>query len=82
MPMVKIQEVKMSYLNSPYTKCNGTDVSFWPFWSFLLSYEAFIKESCAYSEKFQGFNPQALVAEKIADELVFRHFQDEGVEFF
>ena len=33
-------------------------------------------------KKFQGFNPQALVAEKIADEVVFRRFQDEGVEFF
>ena len=29
-----------------------------------------------------GLNPQAPVAQKIADELVFRHFQGEGVEFF
>ena len=28
-----------------------------------------------------GRNPQAPVAQKIADELVFRHFQGEGVEF-
>ena len=27
-------------------------------------------------------NPQAPVAHKIADEMVFRRFQDEGVEFF
>ena len=27
-------------------------------------------------------NPQAPVAQKIADEVVFRHFQGEGVEFF
>ena len=28
------------------------------------------------------FNPQALVAQKIADEVIFRRFQGEGVEFF
>ena len=28
------------------------------------------------------FNPQAPVAQKIADEVVFRRFQSEGVEFF
>ena len=28
------------------------------------------------------FNPQALVAQKIADEVVFRHFQGERVEIF
>ena len=27
-------------------------------------------------------NPQAPVAQKIADEVVFRHFQGDGVEFF
>ena len=27
-------------------------------------------------------NPQAQVAQKIADEMVFRSFQGEGVEFF
>ena len=27
-------------------------------------------------------NPQAPVAQIIADEVVFRHFQGEGVEFF
>ena len=27
------------------------------------------------------FNPQAPVAQKIADEVVFRRFQGEGVEF-
>ena len=33
---------------------------------------------------FVNFNvdPQAPVAQKIADEVVFRHFQGEGVEFF
>ena len=29
-----------------------------------------------------NINPQALVAQKTADEVVFRHFQGEGVEFF
>ena len=29
-----------------------------------------------------SFNLQAPVAQKIADEVVFRHFQGEGVEFF
>ena len=27
------------------------------------------------------FNPQAFIAQKIADEVVFRQFQVEGVEF-
>ena len=29
-----------------------------------------------------NLNPQAPVAQKTADELVFRRFQGEGVEFF
>ena len=29
-----------------------------------------------------GLNPQAPVAQKIADEVVFRPFQGEGVELF
>ena len=55
-----------------------------------------INENCQnffQSSKFQGvefsrapifsyFNPQAPVAQKIADEVVFRRFQGEGVEFF
>ena len=28
------------------------------------------------------FNPQATVAQKVADEVVFRRFRGEGVEFF
>ena len=28
------------------------------------------------------FNPQAPVAQKIADKVIFRRFQGEGVEFF
>ena len=28
------------------------------------------------------FNPQAPVAQKVADQVVFRRFQGEGVEFF
>ena len=31
---------------------------------------------------YSTLNPQASVAQKIADEVVFRHFQGEGVEFF
>ena len=27
-------------------------------------------------------NPHTLVAQKIADEVVFQHFQGDGVEFF
>ena len=30
----------------------------------------------------ESLNPQAPVAQKIADEVVFRRFQGEGVEFF
>ena len=30
----------------------------------------------------KSFNPQAPVAQKIVDEVVFRRFQGEGVEFF
>ena len=33
-----------------------------------------------FTEKM--LNPQAPVAQKSADEVVFRHFQGEGVEFF
>ena len=32
--------------------------------------------------KIDETNPQAPVAQKTADEVVFRHFQGEGVEFF
>ena len=31
---------------------------------------------------FSFFNPQTPVAQKNADEVVFRHFRGEGVEFF
>ena len=31
---------------------------------------------------YANLNPQAPVAQKIADEVVFRRFQGEGVEFF
>ena len=31
---------------------------------------------------YSTLNPQASVAQKIADEVIFRHFQGEGVEFF
>ena len=34
-----------------------------------------------FSEIFY-FNPQAPVAQKITDKVVFRHFQGDGVEFF
>ena len=30
----------------------------------------------------QNFNPQAPVAQKVADEVVFRRFRGEGFEFF
>ena len=32
--------------------------------------------------KFLTVNPQAPVAQKVADEVVFRRFGGEGVEFF
>ena len=32
--------------------------------------------------RYSHFNPQASVAQKVADEVVFRRFQGEGVEFF
>ena len=34
------------------------------------------------SEHDSYFNPQTPVAQKSADEVVFRHFQGEGLEFF
>ena len=34
------------------------------------------------SHRFRVINPQAPVGQKTADEVVFRHFQGEGVEFF
>ena len=36
----------------------------------------------APGERIKVFNPQAPVAQKVADEVVFRRFQGEGVEFF
>ena len=38
--------------------------------------------STRYREGEQCFNPQTPVAQKSADEVVFRHFRGEGVEFF
>ena len=35
-----------------------------------------------FSKELKIINPQAPVAQKIADEVVFRRFQGEGVEFF
>ena len=35
-----------------------------------------------FENRKTGLNRQAPVAQKIADEVVFRHFQGEGVEFF
>ena len=32
--------------------------------------------------RFNHFNPHAPVAQKIADEVVFRRFEGDGVEFF
>ena len=42
------------------------------------------KKNGKTEEKIKNFyfNPQASVARKIADEVVFRRFQGEGVEFF
>ena len=38
---------------------------------------------CPYSEVFKiSVNPQAPVAQKIADQVVFRRFQGEGAGFF
>ena len=34
------------------------------------------------NDDFLSFNPHTPVAQKIADEVVFRRFQGEGVEFF
>ena len=53
----------------------------------LIPYRTLIKGS-GYTRKIIEtcstlfINPQAPVAQKIADEMVFRHFQGEGVEFF
>ena len=40
------------------------------------------KYAQAHRSKRKPINPQAPVAQKIAYEVVFRHFQGEGVEFF
>ena len=44
---------------------------------FLISSEKFCEIII-----FSKINPQAPVAQKSADEVVFRHLQGEGVEFF
>ena len=36
----------------------------------------------AEKSKIMNFNPQAPVPQKIADEVVFRRFEGEGVVFF
>ena len=46
--------------------------------SFLIQSDARVSQTCLTPE----VNPQAPVTQKIADEVVFRHFQGEGVEFF
>ena len=38
--------------------------------------------NCLKIHRQVHFNPQAPVAQKSAEEVVFRHFQGEGVEFF
>ena len=40
------------------------------------------KVSSLLQNKSTIINPQAPIAQKIADEVVFRRFQGEGVEFF
>ena len=39
-------------------------------------------EKAGCPKNFENFNPQAPVAQKTADEVVFRRFQGEEVEFF
>ena len=34
------------------------------------------------NHRHKGLNPHTPVAQKVADEVVFRRFQGEGVEFF
>ena len=51
----------------------------------MLFYGFYRKQGAlAARERFsyRVFNPQAPVAQKTADEMVFRRFQGEGVEFF
>ena len=50
----------------------------------LLDSPAVLYEKCknAKNTNFNIFNPQAPVAQKAADEVVFRRFQGEGGEFF
>ena len=43
-----------------------------------MSYQKFDHTDC----HTDFFNPQAPVAQKFADEVVFRRFRGEGVEFF
>ena len=58
---------------------------------FYISLNIFHNETSCLTRPFQVFiyyfqisyvNPQAPVAQKIADEVIFRPFQGEGVEFF
>ena len=49
-----------------------------PMYMQSINYYAYVS-----NEAWPGLlNPQAPVAQKIADEVVFRHFQGEGAEFF
>ena len=59
-------------------------------WSFFQYYQKtfviylnfFIKAFRSKPTEAAAINPQARVAQKIADEVVFRHFKGEEVEFF
>ena len=43
----------------------------------------FLPQRCRdWKFEMMQINPQALVAQKFADEVVFRRFKGEGVEFF
>ena len=41
-----------------------------------------VKHSLFFVQKYKQINPQVPVAQKVADEVVFRRFRGEGVEFF
>ena len=48
----------------------------------FITWRLHLTDITTLSERLININPLAPVAQKIADELVFRHFQGEGVEFF
>ena len=61
--------------------CLGIQIHVWAAWG-RLRLQLYSKIWINKSILIISINPQAPVAQKVADEVVFRRFQGEGVEFF